>query len=473
MVSFDVGSTTRLWSTGLGSLLLGVGLVVLMGACRQPDSSVQSHLEGRVVVNSDAGSADDYGDFRVLVLRPDGRQVDTLGYASTDQDGHFRMTITAPRRGIYSLSLWDRTGRKPLASADYVVAPGDSATLRVELPLGQRSLQPESPENSVLRRYRNAMGMHRRMLTRRLQTDGYDLNTLAQNVRLTSSILWSLRDRFPHTYVGEFAAVESLSFLEGWNDSLVVARTRQIDPSSPQYADAVRIARRAVARRHGHRAALNLLDTLEAQAPSPLAQAEIKAARIQAFLDSTQVEAALSAAQRLRAEHSQSQWAEWAGRIQHEANRLQPGMTAPNLTLHTLDGDTLSLRSLRGYPVVLEYYRPGTDLYKLKHPLRNALHEATRSDSVAFVSVSLEPDSLANRVFLQNQPLPGHNVIAPRGTEDPLATQYNVVHLPTWILIDRAGKIVDQYQASAFPALRQHLIELLVDRSAEFRTSTR
>jgi len=473
MVSFDVGSTTRLWSTGLGSLLLGIGLVVLIGACQQPDPSVQSYLEGRVVVDSDARSADEYGDFRVLVLRPDARQVDTLGYARTDQDGHFRMRITAPHRGIYSLSLWNRKGRTPLASTDYVVAPGDSATLQVELPLDQRSLRPESPENLALRSYRNVMAMHRRMLTRRLETDAYGFNVLVQNVRLTSSTLWSLQDRYPRTYAGQLAAVESLALLEGWNDSLVVARTRKIDPSTPHHAGAVRIARRAEARRHGHQAALDLLDTFEAQASQPQHQAGVEAARIQAFLDSMQVEAALSAAQQLRAEHSNSQWATWARRIQQEANRLQPGMTAPNLTFRTLDGDTRSLQELRGHPVVLEYYRPGTDLYKLKRPLRNALHEATRPDSVAFVSISLDPDSLANRAFLQNRHLPGHHVIAPHGSEDPLATRYNVVHVPTWVLIDGAGKIVDQYQASDFPTLRQHLIGLLLDGSPGFRRSTR
>jgi len=466
MALFNRGSTTRLGDTALGGSLLAMGLLVLVGACRQPSSSVQSHLKGRVVVDPSAASSDDYSDFRVLVLHPDGRRVDTLGHAGTARDGRFRMTITAPDRGIYSLSLWDRTGRERLGSTDYVVASGDTATLDVTLPLDQQSLRPKSPENLALRSYRNVMGMHRRMLTRRLRPDAYSFNVLVQNVRLTSSALWRLQDRYPGTYVGQFAAIQSLSFLEGWNDSLVVARARQIDPSSPRYVDVIRIARRAEARRHGHRAALDLLDTFEAQASRPQHRAGVKAVRIQAFLDSTQIEAALSAAQRLRAEHPNSQWATWARRVNYAANHLRPGMTAPNLTVQTLAGDTLSLRELRGRPVVLEYYRPGTDLYTLQCPLRNALHEVSRPDSVAFISISLEPDSLVNRAFLYNQPLPGHKVIAPQGSTDPLATRYNVVHVPTWVLIDQRGTIVDQYQASALPALRQELLRFLLDASA-------
>lgn len=465
MALFNRGSTRRLGATVLGHSLLAMGLFVLVGACRQPPPSVQSHLKGRVVVDPSEASSDDHSNFRVLVLRPDGRRVDTLGHASTDPDGRFRMTITAPNRGIYSLSLWDRTGRERLASTDYVVASGDTATLDVTLPLDQQSLRPKSPENRALRSYRNVMGVHRHMLTRRLRSDAYSFNVLVQNVRLTSSALWRLQDRYPDTYVGQFAAIQSLSFLEGWNDSLLVARARQIDPSSPRYVDAIRIARRAEARRHGHRAALDLLDTFEAQASPPRHRAGVKAVRIQAFLDSTQIEAALSAAQRLRAEHPNSQWARWARRVNYAANHLRPGMTAPNLTVRTLAGDTLSLRELRGRPVVLEYYRPGTDLYTLQRPLRNALHEVSRPDSVAFISISIEPDSLVNRAFLYNQHLPGHKVIAPRGSTDPLATRYNVVHVPTWFLIDPKGAIVDQYQATTLPALRQDLLRFLMDAS--------
>jgi len=441
---------------------MGVCLLAgLFGACQQPGSSIRSHLEGRVVVDSSTVDPNAYRDLQVLVVRPDGRRLDTLGHARPGRDGRFRMSITAPKRGVYALSLWGRGGQEQLASTEYVVAPGDTATLHVTLPLRDRPLQPISPENQALRAYRNAMTMHRRLLARRLRPQMPSPNVQVQNIRLTSSILWGLRDRYPGTYAAEFAAVESLSMLEGWNDSLAAARAWQIDSSSPRYVDAAHIARRATARLKGHRAALTLLDTLEARANMPRRRAGVQAARIRAFLDSAQVKAALSAAQRLQTEYPRSAWAQWARRIEYESTHLQPGMPAPNLTLQTLQGDTLSLRALRGRPVVLEYYRPGLDLYTLQRPLRNALFDATRPDSVAFVSISTEPDTLVNRAFLQNRRLPGHRAIAAQGADDPLVTRYNVAHVPSWVLIDRDGAIVDRYRASDFPALRQGLTQLI------------
>ena len=220
-------------------------LVVLCGACQPPSSSVRSHLTGRVAVDSSAGALDAYRDVRLLVVRPDGRRLDTLGHARPGPDGRFQMSISAPERGLYALSLWGRGGREQLASTEYVVAPGDTATLRVSLPLRGEGLRPVSPENRALQAYRNAMTMHRRLLTRRLRTAPSNATMQVQNIRLTSSVLWGLRDRYPGTYAAGFAAVESLSLLEGWNDSLVVARAQRIGPASPHYADAAHIARRA------------------------------------------------------------------------------------------------------------------------------------------------------------------------------------------------------------------------------------
>lgn len=453
--------------------VLTLGLIVLIGACQQQGPSVHSHLKGRVVANPPFASTDDHSDFRLLVMNANGRQLDTLGHARTDRDGHFRMPISAPERGVYSLTLWGRRGTNQLAGTDYVVASGDSGTLQVDLPLApEEPLRPKSPGNLALQGYRSAMTMHRRMLTRGFQTDAFRPTALAQNIRLTSSTLWTLSTQYPGTYAGEFAAVESLSLLERWNDSLVVSRARQIDPTSPRYVDAARIARRAEARRHGHRAALTLVDSFEARTDNPRLRAGVKAVRIQAFLDSSQVEAAQSAAQRLRADHSRSSWAEWARRIHYEAENLQPGMIAPNLTVQTLENDTLSLAELRGHPVVLEYYRPGTDLYNLQRSFRNALHEATRPDSVAFISISIEPDSLVNRAFLHNRRLPGHTVVAPKGPADPIVNRYNVTHVPSWFLIDGRGKIVDRYHASDFPTLRQHLTFLLYEEPESTSTPT-
>lgn len=447
-------------STGgvlLAALLLTGGL-----GCQPPEpEGVQSHLEGQITVQSRVDSSEDYGGFRVLVVRAQGRTLDTLGRAVTGPAGRYEMTVTAPERGLYALTLWGRQGRQRLASTDYVVADGDSATLDVELPLERQRLRVRSPENAALMAYQNTIAQHRRTLVRQLRGEAVDSTVMNRSVRQTTSILWSLRETFPGTYASQLGAIESLSLLAGWNDPLVIERARQIAPSNPRYVEVARIARRAQARLRGQTAALKLLTDFEARAGTDTQRAGIQSIRVRAFIDSLQSDAALSAAQTLKNEHPETRWADWADRAMYEVNNLLPGTEAPNLEARTLDGDSLSLRALRGRPVVLEYFRPGNNLYARQLATRNALYRGTRADSVAFVSVSVDPDTLVHRAFTQNRAFPGRSVIAPGGLDGPLARAYNVVRVPTRVLIDAEGRIVGRYSGTAFLRLQEELARLL------------
>jgi peroxiredoxin len=296
---------------------------------------------------------------------------------------------------------------------------------------------------------------------KRLQTEADDSTAMSRSIRQTSSTLWNLQDTFPGTLASQLAATESLSLLSGWNDSLVVARARQIAPSNPRFVEAAQIARRAEAQLHGQDAALNLLDEFETRAQTNEQRAGVQTARVRAFIDSLQSEAALSAAQQLKNEYPNTKWADWADRASYEVSNLLPGMEAPNLTATTVSGDSLSLRALRGRPVVLEYYRPGNDLFGRQLSTRNTLYRATRSDSVAFVSISVEPDTLLHEAFTENRAFPGHHVIAPGGLDDPLAKTYNVAGLPSRVLIDEEGRIVGRYSGAAFLAFQEALTQLL------------
>lgn len=450
-----------------GRSLFAAGLcaVVLLGSaagCRNPEPDrVQSYVEGTVKGPSSVGLEDDHSGFRVLVIDAQGRTIDTLGRAVTDPDGGFSMTVRAPERGVYPLTVWGPYGEKQLAATDYVVADGDSGTLHVEFPLKEQSIRVRSRENEALAAYRNTIAQHRRVLQERLRSDSVAVNAMSRGVRQTSSMLWSLQKTFPDTYASEFGAAESLSLLQGWDDSLVVKRAQSVEPSSPQYLEAVRGAYRAAARRYGQDRALELLAEFEVQALTSVQRAGIQALRVRAFVDSQQAEAARSAAQTLRNEYPGTKWAEWAQHIGHEVRHLRNGTRAPNLRVRTMAGDSLSLGELRGRPVVIEYFRPGNEVYHRQLPTRNALYRSTRSDSVAFVSISVEPDTLIYEAFTRARVFPGEKVIAPGGMEDPMVAAYNVVEVPTRVLIDAAGNFVGRYPGTSFLAFQEDFAQLL------------
>ncbi|PSQ75445.1 MAG: hypothetical protein BRD35_09095, partial [Bacteroidetes bacterium QH_7_62_13] len=114
-----------------------------------------------------------------------------------------------------------------------------------------------------------------------------------------------------------------------------------------------------------------------------------------------------------------------------------------------------------GRPVVLEYFAPGNDLFRRQLGTRKALHEATRPDSASFVSVSVQPDTLLNRVLFEEGAVPGRKIIAAEGTEDPIAEAYNVTRVPTRFLIGADGRLVERYEGTAFLALQEDLAALV------------
>lgn len=439
-----------------------LGTILLTGCTSQPESEpVRSHLEGRVTVSRTIDSTADYSKFRLLVVEANGRRVDTLGHVKTSESGAYEMIVEAPRRGIYPLIVWGRSGEQRLFTTEYVVADGDSGTLNLEFPLRSRRLSIRSEENSALQAYRNTMAQHRQNLVERLQSASYDETPITQSVRLTSSILWGMRKTYPETHAAALASVESLALLEGWNDSLVVARAREIEPSNPRFVEAARIGRRSQARLQGQEAALEYVQEFRRRAATEAQRAAIQAVVVQSHMDSLQAEQAVSAARGLQRRHPGSEWAEWADRAVYEVENLLPGMTLPDLRVRTTWGDSLSLDSLRGRPVVLEFYQPGEDLFIQQIPTRNALYEATRTDSVAFLSVSLEPDTVLNQAFFDGRRLPGRHVIAPGGPDGDLAQRYNIAVSPTRILVDSEGKLVDKYVGTAFLRLQSDLAQMV------------
>ena len=431
---------------------------------------VQSHLSGRITVASQVDSSTDYSGFRVLVAEGRGRRIDTLGHAITQRDGRFALSVRAEERGIRPLMIWGRQGRQRLATLEYVVAEGDSATLDLEFPLRRNRIAIRSRENAAMTAYRNTMALHRQALVRRIQAAATEESVMAQSIRQTSSILWDLQRTYDGTYAGQLAAVESLALLEGWNDSLVVHRAPHIEATNPRYGEAARIARRAAARLSGQDSALQMVHDFQNRAVSDEQRAALQAAIVSAYIDSLDRDKARAAASALRTRFPDSPWAAWAERARYEVDHLLPGLPAPDFALRTLRGDSLTLEALRGHVVVLEFYDPGGDLYSRQLPTRNAIHDATRGDSVAIVSVSLQPDTLLNRAVFEGRRLPGHHAIAPGGWDGPLAQRYNLAVQPTRFLLDANGRIVDKYVGATLLVLQDDLAALLRNDEAPSET---
>lgn len=426
------------------------------------EGGVRAHFSGTVTVRPEVDSMATSEGFELFVLAQNAEgDVDTLGQAVTAADGSFATNLRAEEKGLYPL-LISRNGQV-LVRTEMVVAEGDTTTLRLLLPLRTPLLPLRSQENAAWLAYRNTKAQYQQKALALAQQEGTSIADLEQPIGSTSAMLWGLGTTYPGTLGAGLAQAESILMLDGWNDSLLVARARALEASSPGYANVARTARRAVARREGQAAALALLDSMQSVAQGEAVPA-IRSEVVVALSDSNATDRAIGAARAMQRDLAGTTWEDWAGRALYELQTLQPGMPAPAFDLATREGEPLSLSSLRGQPAVLEFYQPRDAGFVQNLAVRNALIESYRARGLPlrYVSISLEPDEAVNEALFERGEAGflGTHVFEGGGTDGTVARLYNVNVLPTRYLLDAQGRIVGKYVGASLVPLQQDLIRM-------------
>ncbi len=128
--------------------------------------------------------------------------------------------------------------------------------------------------------------------------------------------------------------------------------------------------------------------------------------------------------------------------ISPDPRSLGPGAEAPVFSGADLSGELVSLRELRGRPVLIDFWASWcTPCRDSALTLRRlAVEHAGR---LAIVGVSLDEDRRAYEAFVHNHHLPGRQIFD-GGWQGPISRLYGVMSagVPYFVLIDPAGRIV-------------------------------
>lgn len=438
--------------------LLIVGGALLWTGCGSGDYPVTSKVSGEFSVRAEIDSTGNHAGFRVSVLGQREGDVDTLGTAITDSDGSFAFEVHAPEEGIYPISV-ERNGTE-LALGEFVAVDQDTVTVTATFPLGARRLRIVSPENAAWMAYRNAKAQHNLSMAELIGTGQYTTDDMVRVITQTSSVLWNIQNTYDGTIGGNLAKAESIIMLEGWNDSLVVARHPEIGPDNESVVELARAARRSVARLEGGQAAMTLLTSLRDAAPEDK-KAGIMAEIVMAYADSSLSAEAVEVASELRRLYPESPWADWAVRATYDLENLQPGMEAPAFDLLDRNGEQLTSSNLMGNFVILEFFDPLEPLYQREFAKRDYLADALPDQLFRYVSVSVQPDTDVNEALFEEQDHPGFFVWSPDGLQSQVARDFNVHVIPTRVLIDPDGRIVSKYTGPALDDLESDLITII------------
>ena len=448
---------TRLKSLHWILILLGPDI---LGACSsQSERGINAYAEGTLTIRVQEDSTKDYSGFEVLVITQTEGDVDTLGVALTDVEGHFAMDISAVEEGVFPI-LISRAGTT-MAFEEYVVVDGDSTTISGAFPLGGRRLRIISPENAAWTAYRNTKVLHNETLLRQLRDQTADLPSTQQVLQRTSTILWSLRANYPGTRATDLASAEAIVMLEGWNDSLVVDRLAEIRHQNPNIVSAIRAARRSFSRIFGQDSSLSMVRSYMGILPDEDQKAALHAEIVVAYSDSFRTELALSEAMELRRRYPDSDWSEWASRAAYEFENLLPGMPAPSFSVVSKEGNTVSSENLKGRFLIIEFYEPTNDIFLKELGERSSVVAALDTLVFETLSISLDPDSVINSAIFEEFEHPGIFAFMPDGRDAEIARNYNVQIVPTRFLIDPEGLIISKYPGSAMLSLEDDLIDII------------
>lgn len=141
---------------------------------------------------------------------------------------------------------------------------------------------------------------------------------------------------------------------------------------------------------------------------------------------------------------------------------LAPGKPAPNFSLTAIDGSTYTLADFKGKLVYIDFWSTWCGPCRMEIPHLKKVKEAYEGKPIAFVAISLDTDKAAWEEFVAKEGLTGYQFNDDAGWWSSAAQSYQVRGVPTFVLIDAEGNII-QYNAprASDPKLAELLDEHL------------
>lgn len=125
-------------------------------------------------------------------------------------------------------------------------------------------------------------------------------------------------------------------------------------------------------------------------------------------------------------------------------SNVNVGGIAPNIELPTPDGGTLSLYSLRGHIVLLDFWASWCGPCLREAPNVKKIYEKYHEKGLEVLGVSLDEKEDAWKNAIAKHGLNWKHVSSLKGWECPSAKLYNVTGIPRMYIIDQEGRIIAQ-----------------------------
>lgn len=125
-----------------------------------------------------------------------------------------------------------------------------------------------------------------------------------------------------------------------------------------------------------------------------------------------------------------------------ELKKLPIGSEAPEITLPSPDGKTLSLSSLRGKITLVDFWASWCGPCRKDNPFIVSIYQKYKSQGFDIFGVSLDDNAEAWKLAIQKDGLVWQQVSELKKWNSQVAKTYGVESIPFSVLLDREGKII-------------------------------
>ena len=122
---------------------------------------------------------------------------------------------------------------------------------------------------------------------------------------------------------------------------------------------------------------------------------------------------------------------------------LSPGAIAPDFTLPTVSGETISLKELKGHTVLLDFWASWCAPCMAEMPTVKEIYEKYNGKGLKIVGISMDHVKVSWIKAIEKAALPWIHISSLKGMQRcPVAQLYQVHAIPKLYIIDKEGKII-------------------------------
>lgn len=439
------------------SLYLLSLFILLFTACSNGPNSLETVVKGTISISDSLSDGSDFSGTYLTIVTDDsaGMPTDTLFNLQTDETGEFSGKVQFPEKKYYTVII--NRDEENLGNFGAILADNDTLTITAEIPNIEESLTLDSREHESMKTYLRVDRNFQRINAFARQGVVSDSQYVSEVPQWTQ-FYWDVYEKAPNTIGASYAAEKSIQLLSSWNSEKMLERIDEALPKDYAMKMALNYAHPYVSQIKGFEAGSEYLDSLKNISNDDLVAEAIDRRKIQFYFDSSKVREAKD----LLAEYEQefndnSSSKKWARRIRYDLNYLAPGVQAPDFSFLTTAGDTVNNQALEGTTYILEISPLANRQYLNDYDRTVIIHEIYKNYGLKIFTIPLDESAFTVEGFFEERRQVWDVAQIGSFNVPDIIQKFNVVQVPTRLLIDENGVLIRKYEGQEFEDVIQGL----------------